>query len=119
MRYHAETLSKDVSSRVGCISGRANIAAIKGKIARSGIRDPELLTAVEQLAVYFEELVQGLGENGFKLAYRQEIGGEFLDEADAAVLAQAEARKVRTTINKQTAKRLAKLIGERARGWSD
>jgi hypothetical protein len=122
-RYHAEALSQDISYRLGCIDGRGNIAAVKEKIeqmrGQSGVRDAEVESAADQLAIYFEQLVAGLGEAAFKIALRQEIGGELLDGPDAEVLTQAEARKVSTTINKPTAKRLAKLISERAHSWKD
>lgn len=60
-----------------------------------------------------------MGETAFKIALRQEIEGELLGGHDAEVLAKAEKVKVTTTINKVTAKRLAKLIGDRSRSWTD
>jgi hypothetical protein len=118
-RYHAQALYKDVSYRLGCIAGRGNIAAVKKKIEADGSHDAEVEEAANQLAVYFEQLVAGLGETAFKIAVRQEIQGELVHGPDADVLAEAEARKVKTTIDKRTATRLAKLIGERARSWMD
>jgi hypothetical protein len=117
--YSAEALSKDVSSPFGCISGCANIAVIKEKIEESNIRDPVLISAVEQLTVYFHERSEAFGENVLKLAWRQEIGGEHLDGAEAEVLQRSATRKIPTTINKRTAKELAKLIWVRARAWND
>ncbi len=117
--YHAQALSKDVSYRLGCIAGRGNIAAVKKKIEADGGNDTEVEEAANQLAVYFEQLVAGLGETAFEIALRQEVNGELLGGTEADVLAEAEARKVATTIDKRTATRLAKLIGERARSWMD
>jgi len=81
--------------------------------------EPLALRRANQLAVYFEQLVAGLDETAFKIALRQEVNGELLGGTEADVLAEAEARKVATTIDKRTATRLAKLIGERARSWMD
>lgn len=115
--YHAHALAKDVDYRFGYVTGRANIAAVRDKISRSAITDPALISAVDQLDTYFEQLESALGEAVFNLAQRQEVQGELLDDADAATLSQAEKAEVRTTIDKREAMRLATLIGERSRSW--
>lgn len=120
-RYHVESLDKDVSFRVGCLSGRGNIATIKAKIEerKRAVVDPGLELAVDKLGRYFDELADSLGEEGRKIAEKQEFGGEMLEGEEAAILERAEARTVSTTITSAEAKRLAKLIRERTADWGD
>jgi len=70
-----------------------------------------------RLGIYFEELCEGLGEPAFKLAVKQELGGELLASSEAEILAKAEARPVKTSIDKETARRLAQLVIDRTQDW--
>ncbi len=120
-RYHAEALQKDVSYRVGCLAGRGNIAAVKAKIEerKRAAVDPEIEEAVAALGRYFDELTEALGEDGHRVAVKQEFDGVMLEGEEADILERAEARKVKTTISAAEAKRLARLIAERTSGWGD
>jgi len=117
----ARALQKDLSYQAGCLLGLANITAIKFKIEerKRAAVDPEIEEAVVRLGIYFEELCEGLGEPAFKLAVKQELGGELLASSEAEILAKAEARPVKTSIDKETARRLAQLVIERTQDWGD
>ena len=99
----------------------AHITAIKEKIEarKRAAVDPEVEEAVARLGVYFEQLCLGLGEAAFKVAVKQELGGEVLAPGEADLLAKAESKAVQTTIDKSTAAQLAKLVAERTKSWEE
>lgn len=115
--YHAQALTKDVSEQIGCIAGSGNIAAVKEELEKRGAAVPrDILDAVDKLGTYFDEMCGGMGEVACQLALRQEIRGEWLGEAESRALEAAETRKIKTTIGKKEALRLAKVIGDYASG---
>lgn len=116
---HTHALHQDISYRSGCLTGLAHITAIKEQIEarKRAAVDPEIEEAVARLGVYFEQLCLGLGEAAFRVAVKQELGGEVLGPGEADLLAKAESKVVHTTIDKTTATQLAKLIAERTQSW--
>lgn len=116
---HTLALQQDLSYRSGCLNGLAHVTAIKERIEarKRAAVDPEVEEAVVRLGVYFEELCEGLGEAAFKVAVKKELGGEALAPAEAELLAKAETKQVKTTIDKSMAVELAKLVAERTKSW--
>ena len=101
--------------------GRANIREVLDEAAnrrKRGERDPIVELAAQHLKVHFEEVRNGLGPDACRLAYRQEIEGELLSEAEAEELERAEVKPIRTTIDQETAAALADLIRERTANWA-
>lgn len=118
---HTRALQQDISYRSGCLTGLAHITAIKERIEarKRAAVDPEVEEAVVRLGVYFEQLCLGLGEAAFRVAVKQELGGEVLAPSEADLLSKAESKPVATSIDKSTAAELARLVAERTERWDE
>lgn len=113
--YHAQALTRDVSDQISCVVGSANVAAVRDELEKRGAAVPRhVLDAVDKLGTYFDEMCRGMGEAACQLALRQEVGGEWLPDAEGKVLEAAGKRRINTTIGKREAMRLATLIGDYA-----
>ena len=119
--HHLHSLSRDVRDRTDCVVGRANAAVVKARV--EGLRQSgewvgsDVVDAAAQLYGYFDELCAGLGSDACELIRQQQTGEVlFHSEADQAVIDAALRRRVKTTIDRTTAKRLVEVL--QSADWS-
>lgn len=121
-RYHVQALTKDVTDG-DSVFGSANVAVVEAALEKrklEGFSDPDLERTVQELRAYFGHGKAGLTKDELELSRRQNVEGEILSPAEGEILEKAQKRAAKAArLSKAEAKKRAKLIQDRTRGWPD